>query len=153
MGEDIRISKASLGHKDKDLEEENDIVIGVAEDDPLLENKSQKSRQSSKSGKSGKSRKSSKSKKNMFKSNKSNKSVKTEVNQEKETEFEESVRELLKEQDWEGLEVAAVDQLDTTKAKSPKGYLYLGIALFKMEFYEQACRAFQKSSEIKPDDA
>ncbi len=63
-----------------DLDEENDIVVNVAEDDPLLETKSQKSRQSSKSGKSGKSRKSSKSKKNMFKSNKSSKSGKTEVN-------------------------------------------------------------------------
>ena len=74
MGEDLRISKASLGHKDDNLEEENDIVVGVTEDDPLLENQSQKSKKSNKSGKSGKSRKSSKSKKNMFKSNKSSKS-------------------------------------------------------------------------------
>ena len=80
MGEDIRISKASLGHKESNLDEENDIVVDVAEDDPLLETKSQKSRQSSRSGKSGKSRKSSKSKNNTFKSNKSSKSGKAEVN-------------------------------------------------------------------------
>jgi uncharacterized membrane protein YdfJ with MMPL/SSD domain len=99
MGEDLRMNKASLGHKEDNLDqnEENDVVVDVAEDDPLLETKSQKSRQSSRSGKSGKSRKSSKSKKNMFKSNKSSKSSKTEVNQEKETEFEESVKDLLKQ--------------------------------------------------------
>lgn len=91
----------------------------------------------------------------MFKSNKSSKSQRgaAEVNPEKEAEFEESVQELLRKQDWEALEVASVDQLDATKARSPKGYMYLGIALYKMEYYEQACRAFQKSSEIKPDDA
>ena len=74
MGEDLRMSKASLGHTEAALDEEKDIVVGVAEDDPLLENKSQKSRKSEKSTRSGKSRKSSKSKKNMFKSNKSSKS-------------------------------------------------------------------------------
>jgi hypothetical protein len=58
------------------------------------------------------------------------------VSETKEKDFEENVQALLKQEDWESLEVASVDYLDTTKGKSPKGFLYLGIALFKMEFYE-----------------
>lgn len=37
--------------------------------------------------------------------------------------------------------------------KSPKGFFYLGIALYKMRYYAQALKAFQKSSELKADDA
>ena len=40
MGEDLRISKASLGHQEPNIDEEKDVVVGVAEDDPLLETKS-----------------------------------------------------------------------------------------------------------------
>lgn len=64
------------------------------------------------------------------------------VNEQKELEFEVSVSELLKNQEWEELELKSVDRLDSTKGKSPKGFFYLGIALYKMTFYEQACRAF-----------
>ena len=45
-----------------------------------------------------------------------------------------------------------MDKLDLTKGKSPKAFFYLGIALYKMGFYEQACRAFQKSSELNAAD-
>ena len=46
-----------------------------------------------------------------------------------------------------------MEQLDAAKGKSPKGFFYLGIALFKMKFYDQSLKAFQKSSELKADDA
>jgi len=42
---------------------------------------------------------------------------------------------MLKNGAWEKLEMAAIDQLDLAKAKSPKGYFYLGVALFKMKYY------------------
>ena len=54
---------------------------------------------------------------------------------------------------WEELEQEAVDQLDSTSALSPLAFYFLGIALFKMKFYDQAVKAFQKSSELKADDA
>lgn len=49
--------------------------------------------------------------------------------------------------------MAAVDQLDALGGKSPKGFFYLGVALFKMRYYDQAIKAFQKSCELKADDA
>ena len=49
--------------------------------------------------------------------------------------------------------MAAVDQLDAMGGKSPKGFFYLGVALFKMRYYDQAIKAFQKSCELKADDA
>jgi len=42
---------------------------------------------------------------------------------------------MLKNGAWEKLEMAAIDQLDLAKAKSPKGYFFLGVALFKMKYY------------------
>lgn len=36
---------------------------------------------------------------------------------------------------WVDLENAAVDQLDAMKGKSPKGFFYLGVALYKMEYF------------------
>lgn len=44
--------------------------------------------------------------------------------------------------------MAAIDQLDKAKAKSPKGYFYLGVALYKMKFYQQAIEAFKRSNEL-----
>lgn len=58
------------------------------------------------------------------------------MSEQKELEFEVSVSELLKTSNWEELELKAVDRLDQTKGKSPKGFFYLGIALYKMTFYE-----------------
>lgn len=37
--------------------------------------------------------------------------------------------------------------------KSPKGFFYMGIALYKQKYFSQALKAFQKSSELKADDA
>ena len=39
------------------------------------------------------------------------------------------------------------------KGKSPKGYFYLGVALYKMNHFAPALKSFQKSSELKADDA
>lgn len=39
------------------------------------------------------------------------------------------------------------------KGRSARGFFFLGIALFKMEYFDQAAIAFQKSTEIKPDDS
>lgn len=70
-----------------------------------------------------------------------------------EAEFEEQALEIVHSEKWEELEVAAVDQLEAMNGKSPKGFFYLGVALYKMRHYAQALRAFQKSSELKADDA
>lgn len=59
----------------------------------------------------------------------------------------------IRDEEWERLEVEAVDQLDLMKGKSPKAFFFLGISLYKMQFYDQACLAFQRSSELKADDA
>ena len=53
-----------------------------------------------------------------------------------EVAFELNCQELLKNREWEKLEIAAIEQLDKAKAKSPKGYFYLGIALYKMKYYQ-----------------
>ena len=55
-------------------------------------------------------------------------------------------------ENWEDLEVASIQQLDQLKGKSDRAFFFLGVALYKMEFYDQACLAFQKSSELKADD-
>lgn len=70
-----------------------------------------------------------------------------------ESEFEEQALEIVQAEKWEELEVAAVDQLEAMNGKSPKGFFYLGVALYKMRYYTQALKAFQKSSELKADDA
>ena len=54
---------------------------------------------------------------------------------------------------WVDLENAAVDQLDQCKGKSPKGFFYLGVALYKMDYYEQAITAFEKSVQQDSKDA
>ena len=37
--------------------------------------------------------------------------------------------------------------------KSPKGFFYLGISLYKQKYFKESLKAFQKSSELKADDA
>lgn len=49
---------------------------------------------------------------------------------------------LVEECQWVQLEVAAVEQLDTCKGKSPLGFFYLGVSLYKMNHFEQAIKAF-----------
>lgn len=153
LGEDLRISNASLNHNKDNFnedDEEKELLIPVKEDVPDPETKSQKSNRSRKSSKSAKS---GRSRKNMFKGGKGQPRQTDTVSDAKEQEFEAKITDLLKSNDWEELEVQAVEQLDATKAKSPKGFFYLGVSLYKMGFYEQACRAFQKSSELNAQDA
>ena len=50
--------------------------------------------------------------------------------------------DLIGKEKWDDLEELALDDLDTTNAKSNKGYFYLGIALYKMRYYSQALKAF-----------
>ena len=66
--------------------------------------------------------------------------------------FEEKVLAIIKEGNWEELELAAVDQLDASKGKSPQGFFYLGVSLFKMKYYNQAIKAFKKSIELDDSD-
>jgi tetratricopeptide (TPR) repeat protein len=47
----------------------------------------------------------------------------------------------------------AVEQLDSSKGKSPLGFFYLGVSLYKQTLYEQAIKAFQKSNELDPSNA
>jgi tetratricopeptide (TPR) repeat protein len=68
-------------------------------------------------------------------------------------QFEEKANQLIIKEAWEDLEQEAVDQLDSTNALSHLAFYFLGVALFKMKFYDQAVKAFQKSSELKADDA
>jgi tetratricopeptide (TPR) repeat protein len=46
-----------------------------------------------------------------------------------------------------------LDQLDSSNGESARGYFFLGISLYKMAHYDQAIKAFMKSSELKADDA
>ena len=62
--------------------------------------------------------------------------------------FELSCQEFLKNRQWEKLEMAAIEQLDKAKAKSPKGYFFLGVALYKMKFYQQSIEAFKRCDEL-----
>ena len=50
--------------------------------------------------------------------------------------------DLIGKEKWDDLEELALNDLDTTNAKSNKGYFYLGIALYKMRYYTQALKAF-----------
>jgi hypothetical protein len=59
-----------------------------------------------------------------------------------EDDFEDSADNLFNKQAWEDLEQEAVDQLDATDAKSDRAYFFLGIALFKMKYYDQSIKAF-----------
>jgi hypothetical protein len=53
-----------------------------------------------------------------------------------EGEFEDKALDLINHEDWEKLEAAAVDQLDSLSGKSPRGFFYLGVALYKMNYYD-----------------
>lgn len=60
-----------------------------------------------------------------------------------ETDFENECIEIIKiNSDWEKLEQKACDQLDKCKGKSFKGFFYLGIALYKLEYYDGAVKAY-----------
>ena len=67
--------------------------------------------------------------------------------------FEESCIDIIKNQDWQKLESMSVEQLDDTKGKSPKGFFYLGVALYKIGAYGKAIKSFLKSNELNPNDA
>ena len=77
---------------------------------------------------------------------------KAKVHAFQEEQFEAKCIQVIKTKQWETLELFAVGQLDKTNAKSAKGFFYLGIALYKMEIYDQAIKAFERSNEIKPKD-
>jgi tetratricopeptide (TPR) repeat protein len=47
----------------------------------------------------------------------------------------------------------SVAQLDLCKGKSPKGFFYLGLALYKLGAYDQAIKAYVRSAELNPNDA
>ena len=53
-----------------------------------------------------------------------------------EGEFEDKALEIVREHQWEQLEEASVDQLDHMQGKSPRGFFYLGVALYKMQYYD-----------------
>jgi tetratricopeptide (TPR) repeat protein len=59
---------------------------------------------------------------------------------------------VIADRDWEKLEVISVEQLDNCKGKSPKGFFYLGVALYKMDLADQAIKAYQKSNELYGSD-
>lgn len=157
LNEDLRISKKSLNHKAESLERiEEEPYQQQAEEEQSLINTSKASlssrqRDSAKSG----------GRQNLFAQRKSAQSKKAHqprqsgrlADERLEQEFEERCYRIIDEEDWEKLEVAAVDQLDQLKGKSARGYFFLGISLYKMEFFDQACLSFQRSSELKADDA
>lgn len=68
-------------------------------------------------------------------------------------EFEIACLGIIKSGDWNKLEIQALDHLDKCKGKSHKGFFYLGIALYKMGYYEQSIKAYQKSNELDANDA
>lgn len=71
-----------------------------------------------------------------------------------ETEFENECIEIINTTaDWEKLELKACDQLDKCKGKSFKAFFYLGIALYKMQYFEGAIKAFLQANEVFSKDA
>ena len=65
-----------------------------------------------------------------------------------ESKFEIRCFQVIADKNWEKLEIISVEQLDSCKGKSPKGFFYLGVALYKMELTDQAIKAYQKSNEL-----
>lgn len=61
--------------------------------------------------------------------------------------------EIIEEENWDKLEDTALDELDISKGQCDRAYYYLGISLYKQEHFSHACIAFQKSVELKPDEA
>ena len=53
-------------------------------------------------------------------------------------QFEKECFKNINEEDWEHLETISVQQLDATKGKSPLGFFYLGVSLYKMNYFEDA---------------
>jgi hypothetical protein len=60
---------------------------------------------------------------------------------------------LVEQEQWSELEVTAVEQLDICKGKSPLGFFYLGVSLYKLDHVEQGIKAFQKSNELDSNNA
>ena len=58
----------------------------------------------------------------------------------------------INEEDWEHLETISVQQLDTMKGKSPLGFYYLGVSLYKMNYFDQSVKAFLKSDDLKKNN-
>ena len=65
-----------------------------------------------------------------------------------EAEFEKKCQLPLDQEDWEQVESLAIQQLDDTQAKSPLGFFYLGIALYKMKLYKNSIRAFERCYQL-----
>lgn len=61
-----------------------------------------------------------------------------------EAEFEQNCQLPLSQEDWSQVESLAIQQLDQTQAKSPLGFFYLGIALFKMSLFKNSIKAFER---------
>jgi len=59
-----------------------------------------------------------------------------------EREFEKKCMDLIKYEDWTGLDSAATEHLEGTTGKSFKGFFYLGVALYKLADYDNGVRAF-----------
>lgn len=51
------------------------------------------------------------------------------------------------------MELKACDQLDKCKGRSFKGFFFLGIALYKMDYIEGAIKAFLQANEVYSKDA
>lgn len=79
----------------------------------------------------------------------------------KEAEFEEQALALIRrgneldnEEVWLDLENFSCDHLDSMNGKNcPKGFFYLGVALYKMSCFEQAINAFEKCINLDKKDA
>ena len=56
------------------------------------------------------------------------------------------------EEVWEKLEEAATEHLNETKSKSAKGFLYLGIGLYRQQAYDQALLSFEKAVDLDDSD-
>lgn len=70
-----------------------------------------------------------------------------------ENEFENECLEIIKQgQNWENLEQRACDQLDKQKGKSAKGFFFLGVALFKLQYYDGCIKAYSQSNELNSKD-
>lgn len=79
--------------------------------------------------------------------------MQVEPNKRDETEFEKKCLQLMELQDFEALAQACAEHLERTSQRSFKGYLYLGVAYFKQQDFEQAMAFYRKAEELNPQHA
>ena len=68
-------------------------------------------------------------------------------------EFTDNCMNIANTAEWDQLEDICLDELDATSGNSDRAYFFLGISLYKQEYFSQAVVAFTKSIYLKPDDA